>query len=282
MLEKTATTSEDASSDPVNTRPAVIAHDLTLRYAPGGSRYSVQAVRGVSLEIASGETLAMIGESGSGKSTLARAIAGLTSRTIERGPRITGGELEVLGRDVRRLRKRDDADLALRVGYVPQDAGAVLDPHLTVGENVSLPLFERDPKLDRTLAGGIVAESIDAMHLTLATIPKYPHELSRGQRQRVAIARALVLDPELLVADEATSGVDATVRATILGHLAEVQRHRGFAAFVISSEIGEVRRLSHRLAVLHRGELVGMGAIDDVLETALHPYVRRLAELTQA
>lgn len=282
MPENTAVMDESASSAAAPAPSAVIAHDLTLRYAPGGPRRSVPAISGVSLEIAPGETLAMIGESGSGKSTLARAIAGLTSRTVERGPRITGGELEVLGRDVRRMRTRDDADLALRVGYVPQDAGAVLDPHLTVGENVSLPLFERDSALDRSLAGGIVAEAIDAMHLTLATIPKYPHELSRGQRQRVAIARALVLDPDLLVADEATSGVDATVRATILGHLAEVQRHRGFAAFVVSSEIGEVRRLSRRLAVLHRGELVGMGSIDDVLNEGVHPYVRRLAELAQA
>ncbi|MER3389938.1 MAG: dipeptide/oligopeptide/nickel ABC transporter ATP-binding protein [Microcella sp.] len=279
MLEEPTTTMVEGASraEPVDA-PAVIADDLSLGYA-GGLRRGVKAVSGVSLQIAPGETLAMIGESGSGKSSLARAIAGLTSRTIERGPVITGGSLQVLGIDVRRLRRKDDADLALRVGYVPQDAGAVLDPHLTVGENVSLPLFERDDDLDRKVAGGIVAEAIDAMHLTLATIPKYPHELSRGQRQRVAIARALVLDPELLVADEATSGVDATVRATILGHLAEVQRKRGFAAFVVSSEIGEVRRLSTRLAVLHRGALVGMGPIDTVLQEGTHPYVRRLAEL---
>ncbi len=91
-----------------------------------------------------------------------------------------------------------------------------------------------------------------------------------------------MLDPELLVADEATAGIDATVRGTILGHLAEVQRRRGFAAFVVSSEIGEVRRLSHRLAVLHRGTIVGMGSIDEVLGDPGHPYVHRLAELARA
>jgi ABC-type glutathione transport system ATPase component len=281
VLEENATsTIDDVAAVDAAVPAAVTAHDLTLRYSRTGGRRAVQAVSGVSLEIAPGETLAMIGESGSGKSSLARAIAGLTSRTIERGPVIAGGALTVLGIDVRRLRRKDDAELAMRVGYVPQDAGAVLDPHLTVGENVSLPLFERDSRLDRKIAGGIVAEAIDAMHLTLATIPKYPHELSRGQRQRVAIARALVIDPELLVADEATSGVDATVRATILGHLAEVQRHRGFAAFVVSSEIGEVRRLARRLAVMHRGELVGMGTVDEVLADGTHPYVRRLSELS--
>ncbi len=263
------------------TDSAVSARDLTLRYRGGLGRRSVPAITGVSLDIAPGETLAVVGDSGSGKSTLAQAIAGYTSRSVDRGVEIVGGALEVLGIDVRHLRQHHDDELALRVGYVPQDAGAVLDPHLTVGENVAVPLFQRDPKLSKKLAGGIVAESIDAMHLTLATIPKYPYELSRGQRQRVAIARALVLDPELLVADEATAGIDATVRGTILGHVAEVQRRRGFAAFVVSSEIGEVRRLSHRLAVLHRGTIVGMGAIDEVLGDPAHPYVHRLAELAR-
>lgn len=264
------------------TEPAVRARDLSLRYRGGAGSRAVQAITGLSLDIAPGETLAVIGDAGSGKSTLARALAGYTSRSVPRGVKIVGGALEVLGVDVRRLGRRDDDELALRVGYVPQDAGLVLDPHLTVGENVAVPLFQRDRSFSKKLAGGIVAESIDAMHLTLATIPKYPHELSRGQRQRVAIARALVLDPELLVADEATAGIDATVRGTILSHLSEVQRRRGFAAFIVSSEIGEVRRLSRRLAVLHRGTIVGMGGVDDVLENPGHPYVHRLAELSRA
>ncbi|MDX2025389.1 dipeptide/oligopeptide/nickel ABC transporter ATP-binding protein [Microcella sp.] len=264
------------------TEAAVRARDLTLRYRAGGGSRAVQAVTGVSFDVAPGETLAVIGDAGSGKSTLARAIAGYTSRTVPRGVEIAGGALEVLGVDVRHLGRHDDDELALRVGYVPQDAGLVLDPHLTVGENVAVPLFHRDRTVSKSLAGGIVAEAIDAMHLTLATIPKYPHELSRGQRQRVAIARALVLDPDLLVADEATAGIDATVRGTILGHLAEVQRSRGFAAFIVSSEIGEVRRLSQSLAVLHRGTIIGMGAIDEVLTEPAHPYVQRLAELSRA
>ena len=261
---------------------AVRARDLTLRYRTGLGRRDVEAVTGVSLDIAPGETLAMVGDAGSGKSTLARAFAGYTDRSVDRGVHVAGGALDVLGIDVRRLARRHDDELALRVGYVPQDAGSVLDPHLTAGENVAMPLFQREPKLSKKIAGGIVAEALDAMHLTLATMPRYPHELSRGQRQRVAIARALVLDPELLVADEATAGIDATVRGTILDHLAEVQRSRGFAAFVVSSEIGEVRRLSQRLAVLHRGVIVGMGPIDEVLADSAHPYVRALADLAGA
>jgi ABC-type glutathione transport system ATPase component len=264
------------------TQLAVRARDLTLRYRGGGGSQPVHAITGFSLDIAPGETFAVIGDAGSGKSTLARAIAGYTSRTVPRGVEITGGSLEVLGVDVRHMSRRDDDGLALRVGYVPQDAGLVLDPYLTAGENVAVPLFQRDRTLSRSLAGGIVAEAIDAMHLTLATIPRYPYELSRGQRQRVAIARALVLEPEILVADEATAGVDATVRGAILSHLAEVQRRRGFAAFIVSSEIGEVRRLSSQLAVLHRGKIVGMGSIDDVLTAPTHPYVERLAELASA
>jgi ABC-type glutathione transport system ATPase component len=258
---------------------AVSARDLSLRYLGRDGSPAVDCVRGVSLDIAAGQTLAILGEAGSGKSALAQAIAGLTDRTVDRGPKIVGGSLDVLGIDVRGLRRRDDNELALRVGYVPQDAGTALDPHLTAGENVAYPLYQRTPKLDRVVAGGIVAEAIDAMHLTLATIPKYPHELSRGQRQRVAIARALVLEPDLLVTDEATSGVDATVRSTILDHLAEVQRNRGFAALAVSSEVGEVRRLTDRLAVMHGGRFVGYGTVDEVLESGTHPYVRALAAL---
>jgi ABC-type glutathione transport system ATPase component len=258
---------------------AVHVDDLSARYRTGTGRGHATALTGISLSIPAGGTLAVVGEAGSGKSTLARVIAGLTDRSREGGPQISGGGLRVLGIDVRHLRPRESDELALRVGYVPQDTALVLDPHLTAGENVAVPLYERNAKLTRRVAGGIVAEAIDAMHLTLATIPKYPHELSRGQRQRVALARALVLDPDLLVADEPTSGVDATVRSSILDHLAEVQRRRGFTAFVVSSEIGEVRRLSERLAVLHRGTIVGMGAIDQVLDAPTHPYVERLAAL---
>jgi ABC-type glutathione transport system ATPase component len=264
------------------TVPAVRARDLSLQYRAGLGRPPVAAITGLSLDIAPGETLAVIGDAGSGKSTLARAIAGYTSRSVEGGVEVAGGVLEVLGVDVRRLGRRGDDQLALRVGYVPQDAGLVLDPHLTVAENVALPLFLRDRGFSKKAAGSIAAEAIDTMHLTLATMPKFPHELSRGQRQRVAIARALVLEPELLVADEATAGIDATIRGAILAHLAEAQRQRGFAAFVISSEIGEVRRLANQLAVLHRGTIVGFGTVDTVLDYPHHPCVQRLAELARA
>lgn len=260
---------------------AVCARDLSVTYRGSHGTGAVEAVTGLNFDIAAGETLTVVGDAGSGKSTLARVIAGYTSKSVRRGAEITGGALTVLGIDVRRLRRRDDDELALRVGYVPQDAGTALDAHLTCGENVALPLFQRDRSISQARAGGIVAEAIDAMHLSLATIPKYPHELSRGQRQRVALARALVLEPELLVADEATAGIDATVRGTILSHLAEVQRHRGFSVFAVSSEIGEVRRLASRLAVLHRGTIVAMGTVDDVLAHPVHPYVHRLAELSR-
>jgi ABC-type glutathione transport system ATPase component len=258
---------------------AVVASDLSVRFRSADGNREVLALVGVSLQVALGETLAVMGEAGSGKSTLANVIAGITSRSVPHGPEIIGGSLHVVGVDVRRLGRHDDDTLALRVGYVAQDAAATLDPYLTVGENIALPLYQRNPRLARTAAGGIVAEAIDAMHLTLATIPLHPHELSHGQQQRVAIARALVLDPDVLVADEPTSGVDSLLRGTILTHIAEVQKRKGFAAVVISSELSEVRRLTDRLLVLHRGSIVGSGGIDEVLSNPTHPYVERLAEL---
>lgn len=257
--------------------PAVSADDLSIRYESWrtGSRY--QAVNGVTFDIAEGEILALIGESGSGKSTLARAVAGMVGAGIAGAPVITGGTLSVLGRSVRTISAKKRDRLTLKVGYVPQDAGALLDPRLTVGENVADPIYSRDPHFDSRDAGIAVATLIDAVRLPLTTMNKHPHELSRGQRQRVAIAKALILEPTLLVADDPTAGIDVTVRGPVLDIIKDLHEQRSFSALVVSHTMSEVRRFSDRVAVMHKGVIVGIGGVDEVLEDPRHEYVEGLA-----
>lgn len=253
----------------------VLADDLTLVFG----KDATPAINGVSFRVGAGETLGLIGEAGSGKSTLARAIASQTVPGERLAPSIAGGRLAVLGTEVRGASTRRLDALALRIGYLPQDGGSSLEPHLTVGENVAEPIYRRDKRFDRFVAGAAVAKLIDAVRLPLSVMEKFPHELSRGQRQRVALARALVLEPSLLVADDPTMGVDVLVRGPILQVVSELQKELGFSALIVGHDLRELRTIVDRIAVLHAGLIVGYGTVDDVLASPLHAYTRRLAEL---
>jgi ABC-type glutathione transport system ATPase component len=259
----------------VDTTPefVVTADDLSIGYDSRHAGGRHQAVSGVTFSIASGEILAVVGESGSGKSTLALAVAGLAGTGQQGIPTVTGGSLTVLGQSVRNLTTRKRDRLTLRVGFVPQDAGASLNARLTIGENVAEPIYSRDREFDQLEAGEAVATLIDAVRLPLSSMNKYPHELSRGQRQRVAIARSLILGPQLLVADDPTAGIDVTVRGAIIDIIRDVHEQRSFSALVVSHTIREVRQLTNRVAVMHRGMIVGIGSVDEVLGNPQHEYV---------
>jgi ABC-type dipeptide/oligopeptide/nickel transport system ATPase component len=252
---------------------AVLAEDLTLGYGDDDV-----AVNGVSFAIPVGGILGVVGESGSGKSTLARAVSAQVLPGEKDLPKIFGGQLENFGQDMRTISDRNRSRLTVRIGYLPQDGGSTLEPHLTIGENVSEPIYSRDRKFDRLEAGAAVATLIDAVRLPLAVMNKFPHELSRGQRQRVALARALILEPSLLVADDPTMGVDVLVRGRILTVIADLQRERAFSALVIGHDIRELRTMTEQIAIMHGGMIVGIGQVDQVLKNPLHPYVERLAE----
>ena len=156
-------------------------------------------------------------------------------------------------------------------------AAAGLPASSTVTDIVAAPVLDRDPKFNRTDLSVRVATLVDAVRLPLATLAKYPYELSSGQRQRVALARALMLDPALLIADEPTAGVDVTVRDAVSDLLTELQSERAFSALVISSDLHVLRRVSSRIGVMHQGVLVGLGPIDEVFRNPWHPYVAELA-----
>lgn len=261
------------------TEIAVRATDLSLRYHSSSQVTRTIAVDGVDLEIRSGEILAVVGETGSGKSTLARAVALRADIPGDRrAPRISGGSLTVLGEEVRGISARRRERLATRVGFLRQEAGQHLSARLTVEENILEPIYLIDRKFDRLTAGAHAAALLDAVHLPLSMLDLLPHELSKGQRQRVAIARALVLEPAVLVADDPTAGVDVTVRSHILDVIAQIQEQHAFAALIVTADLGEVRRITDRVAVMQQGRIVGIGSMDEVFAGPSHPYVRRLGE----
>jgi ABC-type glutathione transport system ATPase component len=258
---------------------AVSARDLSVHYRTRDSASYTLAVSGVSFDLAESEVLGVIGESGSGKSTLALTLAAQSGRGLvdEGVAEICGGTAHVYGTPLRGITARQRNRLTLRVGYLPQDGAVRLDPRLTVAENVAEPIYQRDRRFDQYEAADAVAALIDAVRLSLGMMNRMPYELSSGQRQRVALARALILEPTLLIADEPTRGVDATVREGVLDVIRDLQQERGFSAVVVSSDIGVVDRVADRVAVLNHGVMIGLGTLDSVLESPTHPYLKRLA-----
>lgn len=253
----------------------VHAKDLTVAY-PGSPRFD--AVRGVDLRIEPGEMVGIVGEAGAGKSTLARVLAGRVAKFRERGPRVVGGSLQVLGVKASQPGRAASRVLAAEVGFLPQHAGRTLAPQLTVAENVTQPLFERDRRADARDASARAAELVDAVQLPLGIMDRYPWELSAGQRQRVAIARSLILRPTLWIADEPTASVDVTTRARVLDTLLELHGEQVFSAVIVSHDAAVMRRSTHRVVVLHRGVVAAAGPLDEVLATPEHPYVRGLRD----
>lgn len=253
------------------------ARDLSLRYPSRNPETRSVAVNGLSFAIAAGEVLTVVGESGSGKSTLAKAVALHAETGAYGSPSFSGGELSVLGTELRSVSRRRRDHLSLKVGYLPQDAGNHLNGRLTVGENIAEPIFVRDRRFNQRDAAEAVATLIDKVRLPLAVMNRYPYELSKGQRQRVAIARSMILEPQLLVADDPTAGIDVNARAAILDLIVDLQHERSFSALLVTADLAAVGRISTNVAVMHRGILVGIGELDEVLADPWHPYVRGLA-----
>ncbi|WP_104099979.1 ATP-binding cassette domain-containing protein [Cryobacterium sp. M96] len=276
MIRGAAPTSPTSPTSPISTS------DLTVEYPPHGASGAFTAVRGLTLQVGVGEVLGLLGQSGSGKSTLARVLSGAAfshggGGTGDVRPEITGGEATVLGYRLRGIRRRKLARLTFGVGHLAQDAADTLPSTLTVAEIVAVPVLDRDRRYDRHILDEQVATMVDAVRLPLSVLTKFPYELSNGQRQRVALARALVFGPSVLIADEPTAGVDATVRDAVVDLIGELQRERAFSALVISSDLSVLRRVADRIAVLHQGVLVGLGTIDEVFDDPWHPYVAGLA-----
>jgi peptide/nickel transport system ATP-binding protein len=247
------------------TEPIVEVRDLHVSFPARGGR-TARAVDGVDLTVRRGEILALVGESGCGKTTLARAILGLV--------RPGSGEIRFDGRplprDVRALRA-----VRRRVQMVFQDPMGALNPRRSVYESVAEGLRIQGISDDEP---GRVARALADAGLRPAErfVSLYPSELSGGQRQRVVIAGAMVLEPDVLVADEPVSSLDASVRGEILGLMLQLVREQGVTVLVVTHDLGLAWNIADRVAVMYLGRIVEEGPTEELLAGAGHPYTRAL------
>jgi len=232
--------------------------DLERRYA----RRDVHALRGVSFDVEAGQRFGIVGESGSGKSTLVRLLAALDKPTA--------GTVSFQGRRIDDLPERKLGFLRSELQIVFQDPMGSLDPRMRVRDIISEPLGRREP--DR------VAELLAAVGLPEDAAGRYPHQFSGGQRQRISIARALAPNPSVLIADEPVSALDVSVRGQILDLLDSLVEQFALTLIFVSHDLGVVRHVCDRVAVMRRGEIVELGDVEQVYDTPRHEYTRELLE----
>ena len=241
--------------------------DLRVSYpARGFRRPPVEVLHGVSLTIAEGETLGVVGESGSGKTTIGRAILGLAKPS--------GGRITLRGEDITHAGTAERRRISRDLQVVFQDPYTSLNPSMTIGDILSEPLIIQGTSSKD--ASKRVRSLLDKVGLPSDAIERRPREFSGGQRQRVAIARALAPSPKLIVCDEPVSALDLTTQARVLELLVDIQRETGVAYLFVSHDLSVVRHISHRVAVVYKGDIVETGPAADVTSQPEHPYTQRL------
>ncbi|MGW4828049.1 ABC transporter ATP-binding protein [Amycolatopsis japonica] len=234
----------------------ISVRDLERRY----TRRAVHALRGVSFDVEAGQRFGIVGESGSGKSTLVRLLAALDKPTA--------GSVSFQGKRVDTLPERKLGFLRSELQIVFQDPMGSLDPRMRVRDIISEPLGRRDPAR--------VSELLKAVGLPSDAAGRYPHQFSGGQRQRISIARALAPNPSVLIADEPVSALDVSVRKQILDLLASLVELYSLTLIFVSHDLGVVRHVCDRVAVMRRGEIVEIGDVDQVYDAPEHEYTREL------
>jgi oligopeptide/dipeptide ABC transporter ATP-binding protein len=240
-----------------------------------GHGRTLRAVAGASFTLAAGETLGLVGESGCGKSTLARLALRLIEPDAGPGSGPNSGIVRVAGQDFTGASAAAARRLRRRVQIVFQDALSSLNPRMSVGVNVAEPMRLQGIGSERERRSAAL-ELLERVGLRPEHADRYPHEFSGGQAQRVAIARALILRPDVIVFDEAVSALDVSIRAQILRLILDLQQQFGLAYLFISHDLGVVKRIADRIAVMYLGHIVELGAAAEVYRAPLHPYTEAL------
>jgi peptide/nickel transport system ATP-binding protein len=254
------------------TQPLVQIDDLSVSFS--GGRAPVQAVSGVSLQVHKGEALALIGESGSGKSVTLRTLLMLhpPKRTT------LGGRVQVAGREVLKMRERELADYRGAVAsMIFQEPLLALDPVYPLGAQI-VEAIRRHEKVDAAAAHRRALELFERVRIPSPErrLAAYPHEMSGGMRQRAMIALALACKPQVLLADEPTTALDATVQIQVLILLRELQRELGLAIIFVTHDIGAALEVADRIAVMYAGRIVEQGTARELIRAPRHPYTRAL------
>jgi oligopeptide/dipeptide ABC transporter ATP-binding protein len=245
--------------------PLLRVEDLRVHFdVPGGI---LRAVDGVDFELGAGETLALVGESGCGKSTLAKALVGLNP--------IKTGHAWLDGKSITGLSRSDLRRFRGELQLIFQDPYASLNPRFTIAETIGEPLLLHG-KATRDNVDAKVCELLSQVGLDTELRLRYPHEFSGGQRQRISLARALSVEPKLLLCDEVTSALDVSVQAQILDLLRSVQQKLGLSYLFITHDLGVVRYIAHRVAVMYVGQIVELRDTESLFEDPAHPYTRAL------
>ncbi len=253
-------------------QPLLEVKNLTTRFDIrsglfGRKSGAVHAVENVSFSLKPGETLSLVGESGCGKSTTGRSITRLVTPT--------SGQITVDGYNVGTLDEASLRRMRRSIQMVFQDPFASLDPRMSIGQAVMEPFVEH--KLgSKAEARDKAADLLERVGLSADMMPRYPHEFSGGQRQRIAIARSLMLDPKIIVADEAVSALDVSIKAQVCNLLLDLQQSFNLAYLFISHDMAVVERVSHRVAVMYLGEIVEIGPRQAVFDNPQHPYTKKL------
>jgi peptide/nickel transport system ATP-binding protein/oligopeptide transport system ATP-binding protein len=254
------------------TRPVLevqnlVKHFVARRSGFGKPLATLKAVDGVSFDVREGETLALVGESGCGKSTVGRLIMRLIQPT--------DGRVMVEGADIASIPERQVRAFRRRVQLIFQDPYASLNPRMTVGDILAEPLMLHRivPPRERRQR---VAELLARVGLQPQYAARYPHEFSGGQRQRIVVARALAVEPRIIICDEPVSALDVSIRAQILNLLKELQAKFGLSYIFISHDLGVVKHIADRIAVMYLGRIVETGTAEQVFAAPGHPYTRAL------